>query len=354
MQLSKMVRRTIKALLFAALFILLMLFFNISFELDENATETMLTSYSEKSDIDTVFVGNSAGEMMDADEFSDLTGTHAFNMCTPSQSLSVSLKNIKLAASHHKIDNAVMLITLDSVNSEEYDGIDHLYDRVVNSSSPLHVRIVNTVKRDFENSFSFDNIDTERSITVWIPWTNETIHGFSNITGNIKKRFSRFMRGDRLGSHIAFDLNSVKYETAGGYMTDEDISMLREDAESAKDLPIPAGMVSSDKLTALARICRFCEDNGIELKIIVTPHRSDYYERYESFREDSRTISSFLDDFVSKRGVMYYNTEDDGQLHETLPDDYFYDWEHITDEHKNEATAYIADIINTKMLTSLN
>ena len=57
MQLSKMVRRTIKALLFAALFILLMLFFNISFELDENATETMLTSYSEKSDIDTVSLG---------------------------------------------------------------------------------------------------------------------------------------------------------------------------------------------------------------------------------------------------------------------------------------------------------
>ncbi|MBO4415557.1 MAG: hypothetical protein J5824_06195, partial [Lachnospiraceae bacterium] len=304
--------------------------------------------------IDTIFVGNSAGEMMNADEFSDLTGTHAFNMCTPSQSLSVSLKNIKMAYSHHKIKNAVMMITLDSVNAEEYDGIDHLYDRVVNSSSPLHVRIIKTVQRDFENSFSFDNIDTERSITVWIPWTNETIHGFSNITGNLKKRISRFMSGDRLGSHIAFDLNSTIYETANGYMTDDDISMLREDAEAAKDLLIPSGMISSDKLTMLARICRFCKDNGIELKIIVTPHRSDYYERYESFREDSRIISTFLDDFVSKREVMYYNTEDDEKLHTTLPDDYFYDWEHITDDHKNEATAYLADIISSKMLRSLN
>ena len=354
MQLSKNVRRAIKAILFLVIFFLLMGFFNVSFELDENATETMLTSYSEKTDIDTVFVGNSAGEMMNAEMYSDLTGTHAFNMCTPSQSLSVSLKNIKLASSHHKIKTAVMLITLDTVDSENYDGIDHLYDRVVNSSSPLHVRIMKTVKNDFDNSFSYENFDTERSITTWIPWENENIHGFSNIMDNLKKRSLRILHGDRLGSRIAFDLNSAVYETLPGYLSDDDIALLNEDIEESKNLPIPVGMIASDKLTMIARICAFCRDNDIELNVLVTPHRTDYYDRYASFSEDSRTVSTFLDDFISKRGFLYYNTEDDSQLHELLPDAYFYDWEHVSDEYKDRATAYLTDVIGSEMYYSLN
>ncbi|MBQ8667340.1 MAG: hypothetical protein IJ526_10820, partial [Lachnospiraceae bacterium] len=150
MQLSDNIKRLLKAILFIIIFLLLTLLFNAAYELDESATEAMLTSYSNHSDLETVFVGNSAGEMVDSDIFSRLSGNSAFNMCTPSQGLSVSLKNIKLACSHHNINKVILLMTFDTLNSENYDAIDHLYDRVVDSSSPFHTRIIKSVKRNIE------------------------------------------------------------------------------------------------------------------------------------------------------------------------------------------------------------
>lgn len=342
---SKNVRRGIKTILFIIIFILIMTLFDAAFELDEGVTESMLTAYSNQSGIDTVFVGNSAGEMLDADLYSELTGDKAFNMCTPSQGLSVSFKNIKLASSQHKIGKVILLMTFDTANSEKYDAIDHVYDRVVNSSSPFHVRVINTVKKDFEQSFSYNDVNTEHSVNIWIPWENETLHGFSNVGNNLNRRFQRFIKGDRLGSHIAYDLNTIVYDRAPGYLDKNDTKLLQQDIGNISDLPIPPNMLSSDKLTLLARICSYCRDNNIDFTVIVTPHRSDYYDRFASFRTDSTYMSEYLNDFISKRGFIYYNTEDDPKLHTILPDKYFYDWEHVSGKYVVQATEYLTDVI---------
>ncbi len=345
MQLSDNIKRLLKAILFIIIFLLLTLLFNAAYELDESATEAMLTSYSNHSDLDTVFVGNSAGEMVDSDIFSRLSGNSAFNMCTPSQGLSVSLKNIKLACSHHNINKVILLMTFDTLNSEDYDAIDHLYDRVVDSSSPFHTRIIKSVKRNIEKSFSSKEFVTEHSINLWIPWENETHHGFSNVYSNINRRFLRFINRDPLGSQIAFDLNNVIYDRVPGQLNQNDIDMLQHDISNVSDIPISADLMAEDKLTLLSEICSYCRDNNIELMVIVTPHRSDYLDRYMGFRESTWYISSYLDDFISKRGFLYYNTEEDQNLHTTLPDEYFYDWEHISEEYVEEATDYLAGVI---------
>ena len=46
------------------------------------------------------------------------------------------------------------------------------------------------------------------------------------------------------------------------------------------------------------------------------------YSRYDGFYEDTALISTFLDDFVSKRGVMYYNTEDDPECRKPEQDSF--------------------------------
>ena len=189
MQRSNVIKRAVKAIIFVVIFLFLMSVLNMTFELNENATEDMLSRYSHTEDIDTVFVGNSAGEMMDAGRFSEMTGTHAFNMCTPSQGLYISLRNIKLACSMHKIRRVVLLFTFDTVNTENYAEVDHLYNRVVNSASPLHVRIMNEVKYNTYKYVTSGTMDTEESINMWIPWEVEHIHGFSNVISNIKKRW---------------------------------------------------------------------------------------------------------------------------------------------------------------------
>lgn len=345
MLLSKNVKRTIKILIFASVFILLMLVFDAAFELDEGTTESMLTKYSGLSDIDTVFVGNSAGEMLDSQLYSEITGDNGFNMCTPSQGLSVSLKNIKLASSQHRINKVILLMTFDTANSENYDAIDHVYDRVVNSSSPLHKRIFYYLKQNIEKSFSFDVINTERSVNIWIPWENETIHGLPNICNNLKRRVSRILSGDRLGSKIQYDLNSVIYETVPDKLNKSDSELLQNDIDHISDLPIPSDMLAADKISLLARICSYCRNNNIDFIVVVTPHRTDYYDRYDSYREYNEVVNLYLNDFISKRGFMYYNTEEDETLHQQLPDEYFYDWEHVSKEYIEKSTDYLTGVI---------
>lgn len=347
MQHSKTVKRALKFILFIAIFMGLMILLDAAFELDETKTEEMLTAYSQTDDISTVFVGNSAGEMLDAAVYEELSGEPAFNMCTPSQGLSVSLKNIKLARSHHMIKKAVLLMTPDMVDTESYDAIDHLYDRTVDSSSPFYIRIRNDLKRDWEKAFADTSLGSEKTVNVWIPWENETIHGFENIRSNLSRRLKRALAHEPLGYRIAFDLNTARYETAQNDPSDEDEAVFDEDLAAMEELDIPEGMLGSDKVRLLSDMCRFCSDNGIDLTVIVTPHRPDYYGRYEGFREDNARLSAFLNDLISKRGFMYYNTEDDPRLHEILPDLYFYDWEHISDEYKGQATRYLYDVISS-------
>ncbi len=345
MQRSKYIKRILKAILFIALLVIFTEVLNAAFELDENATEGMLTAYSHVEDIDTVFIGNSVGEMMDADMYSELTGTHAFNMCTPSQSMEISFRNLSMAASHHNIKNAIVLMSLDMVNADDYSGIEQLYDRVIDSSSPWYERMVVSLKRKYKKSVSSDMFNTEESINVFIPWQNETAHGWENISGNLKRRFDRIINNEPLGKDIAFDLNSVKYERVPGDLNNEDLDTLNADIGTASSLDSPAGVISPDNMRRLAKMCNFCKNNGIKLKVIVTPHRTDYFERYAAFREYSEITSSYLNDFISKRGQMYYNTEDDPELHDILPDRYFYDQEHLGDENFDKSTVYLDEVI---------
>ncbi len=316
-----------------------------SFEPDEGETESMLVSYSNTPKIETVFVGNSAGKMVDAKLYSELTDSDAFNMCTPSQSPVISLENIELAASHHDIKKVVLLITPDVLDRSNYEGLEHLYHRVVDSSSPWYVRIFNTVKRNAQRSFARDTIGTEKSINIWIPLENENVHGLSNIRNNIKRRFVRLSKGERLGDAIAFDLNRKKYEREPGTLTSEDRSLLRQDLKDLKELDIPEGMIAEDKLDTMADICAFCRDNGIDLTVMVTPHRTDYYDRFEGYRKDIETVSNYLQDFLSERGVKYFDCENDESVHRTLPDEYFYDMEHVKSEYYDASTTYISEYL---------
>ncbi len=342
---SKNVRRVIKAILFVLLFTFFTMILDMSFEFDERATETMLTNFSRKPQIDTVFVGNSVGEMMDADLYSSITGEYAFNMCTPSQSLSISFQNIKLASSHHKIRKVVLFASLDVVNSDRFDQIEHVYYRVVDSSSPVSTRISKAFRRNLQKSFSRETINKEQSVNIWIPWENETIHDMESFKNNLSYRFARLINRERLGSGIAYDLNVPKFAVADGTLTDADNALLQEDIATMHELPVPEGMLTEANLTLLAEILTFCQDNGIECSMIITPHRTDYFDRYASYREYHKIVSAYLAQFLSKREFAYSDTEDDADLHTILPDSYFYDVEHIRGEYKEQATEYLTRVI---------
>jgi hypothetical protein len=77
------------------------------------------------------------------------------------------------------------------------------------------------------------------------------------------------------------------------------------------------------------------------------PHRSDYFTIYPSFAEYERNVSGYLQDFVSKRGHVYYNCEDDPGLRSVIHDEYFDDWEHVKRKYRGETTGYLTDLLES-------
>ena len=105
-------------------------------------------------------------------------------MCTPSQSIELSLNNIRLAASHHDINSVTLLMSLDMFDDEDYSRLDQLYYRVVDSSTPWYKRIFISTKRKIKKSLTPELYNTEKSVNVFIPWENETAHGIDKVKEN--------------------------------------------------------------------------------------------------------------------------------------------------------------------------
>lgn len=350
MRYSKYVKRILKGIIFASIFIVLTIGLDAILEFDEGDTERMLVDYSGQQNLNMIFTGNSAGKFMKYNRYNELSAENGFNMCTPSQGLEVAYKNIYMATSQHPIKHIILFVTYDTFNNDNTEPIEHIYDRVIVADEGMLGQVRDTVRQDIKHSLEPDNIAKEDSINLWIPWTQETVTDLDSMKKNVKRRFGRFKRGDRLGHGIAHKLDSVVYNTRPFNPTDKDVELLAKDVEAAQNLDIPEGMLNTEKLSKLDKILVYCRDNNIKLSVIVTPHRTDYFDRYESYRGYSEILDDYLRDFVIRRGFKYYNSEEDPRLHDILPDSYFYDVEHVEEEYSITATEYITGIIMDKML----
>lgn len=334
-------KRILKAVLFVVITCILTWALNMVFELNESDTEGMLIRFAQKDNVDTVFVGNSAGKMLDDVYYSELTGIDAVNMCTPSQSLEVSLRNIKLAYGRHKITKAVLLTTCDSFDGANLDMSEHIYDRVINSSGPKIEQIRNSIKANVARVQAPGVINEEKSVNLWFPWTVETSDNAKDIKETLQYRLIRLKSGTTLGAFFPYDFHEVIYEYKEGNLTKDDRKILGAYETAFANSDIPDDMIGTDKLEKLAKIITFCRDNDIKFEVLITPHRTDYFERSETFRDDIKKVDELLDEFVSAWDCKYVNAEDDLKVHEILPDKDFYDWEHVSEEYRSKSTEYI-------------
>ena len=340
------VKRIIKAVLFLLIFIMFNIVACIVLELPETESERMLTEYTKKDEIETVILGNSVAKVIYDEVFSEETGSATYNMYTPDQPYSVSLKALQLAASQHDIQSVILVTTFDAQSNDNKKIIEKIYDRTYDASMPMAKRLKNDIYRKYCYMISPDVFYTEESINVWFPWVNETVTTFKERTDNIKRRATRIINGERLGSDYSYELDEVKYERSSGDLNIDDVNLLDADIDKMNNLPLPDDMMDEESIRNLACICRFCDDNDIELSVWIIPHRQDYFERYQGFAERYNIIDDFFDDFISKRGFMYYNFDNCPDIHTLIPDDYYDDWEHIGLKHKEYATKIFAEKYN--------
>ena len=337
--------RILKALLFAVITVILTMALDTVLELNESDTEEMLIKFADKESIDTVFVGNSAGKMLNPDIYENLTGSPAVNMCTPSQSYNVTLENIKLAYARHKIKKVVLLTTFDTFDDASPEVADHIYHRVINSSGTWFENVTDTVAENIKKESRPGIVNKEESINMWIPWVVETAPTFKDIKENITRRLLRIKNHTPLGAFFPYDFHEVIYEYKEDNLTKEDEDIIGEFENVLEGEAVLDEYFTVESLESLAGIIVFCRENGIEFEMIITPHRTDYYDRNGAFGEVVAASDELLRDFVTSFGYRYYNVEEDEQVHEILPDEYFYDWEHVSEEYRGISTEYLTNII---------
>lgn len=150
----------------------------------------------------------------------------------------------------------------------------------------------------------------------------------------------RLVSGYRLGEDIAFDLDRENYKTVKEPKTEADEYLLQEDIKRLNSLELPKGTIDDRALDNLDEITVFCRNNDIRLYYIISAHQASHMERYGRYYQD---INDFLSQFMSERNVVYYNFEIDPLVHKKLPDNYFFDWEHISEDHVRDATKVTAE-----------
>lgn len=336
-------KRALKAILFVVIFLVLSAMMGMAMKFKETKSEAMLERYSQAQDIDTIILGNSVAEMVQPDLLDELCGYHSFNMTTPDQSYSVGIREMKMVASQQPLKRVVLYTTFDAGPNANSETIDRIFDRTIDAAGPMSRRLPRKIQKNLKKSLDSDVITTEESINLWIPWTSEAADSLETAWGNFKYRVKRLAKGERLSGKVVRDLNDCTNPVKEPLLTEEENTGLQEDIEAMHALPIPDGMMTDAELTELATMCAFCSDNDIDFAVLISPHRTDYYERYSGYRDYTVIMDEFLNEFITSRGFEYYNFEQNGDLHKFLPDDYFYDFEHVQDEYADRATELIAE-----------
>lgn len=335
--------RILKVVVFVALLIILNKIVRTFVEPLETASEVMLTEYSKRTietGMDTIIIGNSVTSMIDDEEFSNITGTKTFNMGTPAQSIGMSLDALKMAARQNEITTVILMTGYESLDADTTNIPERAYEKVVFSSYPVIKRIGARFATILGRAISPDNWKKPSSINMFFMWIDNCVDDPNSMWINFKTKVTRVLTGNPLGKNIAFSLDQKKYETRVNTRTEEDVRLFRKDIDYLRTIEIPEEAICDVTLEELDEISVFCRDNNIKLYYFISPHQSQYVDKYgESFD----VISKFIEQFMTERSFVYYNFESDPLIHQELPDNYFDDYEHVTSVDVKYSTEVVAN-----------
>ena len=289
--------------------------------------------YSEKEDVDTLFVGSSVGWVVVPRTIDGENNCRCVNMSTPNQFYKTSLEAVKFACAQHPIDTVVLLTGFEGLESPEDYGAAEAFLKAQYETAPVIKResavFAEKIKRYTDPVF-LTSVD---SMNIWFDWVENTTYLLPEIYKNVAYRYDRLDKSYTFDMSKRIDRNKV-YKLNRG-LTENDI-------RAAKELNLAGLNIDPRSLKELDAMAAYLEANSIRFVVIVTPHRSDVAAGYG---DEYGIIDSYLEDFVTKRGGKYYNIDIDPDLREKLPDDMFMDREHIVDEGNDIVSVKIAGLL---------
>ena len=335
--------RIITVAMFLAVFWVLNRIVSFVLEPLSTSSEEMWTRYTNTENIDTIIVGNSIGEMLDTDIVDSVFGGTSCNMCTPKQNIPISCDAIKVAARQNPIKRVILVSAYDGLTRTKAPVSERIFRRTMIASYPFAKRRYYDFLDRWTEATKRENFDNTESIRAWFPWIDDSQGDMGYIINNVETKAEEYLSGKKLGDGYGYSLDTVRYDRVDNGLSNEDERLLNVDLEYARALTrldVPEGTLGEYSLRSLDEICVYCRDNGIDFTLVMMPHRSDYKKQYEGYYD---TINDYVKNFVESRGFHYHNCELDDGIHERIPDEYFYDIEHVEGAHGEELTRVIIE-----------
>ena len=285
------------------------------------ASEVMWNDYYEAEDLDTLYVGSSVClRSFNPYILDEELGTNSFNMGTPAQPIDLTYLAIETAIEVHDIKRIYFgfgYFTLTLTSSPQAEA-------AFLQARNQHVPLGDRMRANIGYMFDENNVGTSRSVNFVFPWiyNHVELHGreiINNVVGKLTGRTAadEMMVNDELRNYVGRGFGYYK-----GVMD-------YETADEMNSKMFYYGEFIDDALGMLDKICRLCEENGVELIVINTPrptfdtisYGEEYYTRYEVLKK-----------FLNERGAEYYDFNlANSEMFESKPQ-YYYNFEHLNKE----------------------
>ncbi len=270
-------------------------------------TEVIWSSYNQAADeeIDTILLGTSVAKIgLNPLALRETLDCSPWNVSTDSQSFDNSLRALKTAHEDHGIRRAIIGIGYSTLEQKPFVESASTFSQAIASTKPPLGKVLSYVEGMVAEPF-FSSRD---SIAMLFPWTFSHVDfNLEQIAGNLRNRVEcatpleaaqrRFPHWTYLDRGYYYTSYEIDLETAGNDVP----------PRLADDGPTPY----EPNLVALERIARYCEENEIELYVVVTPKPAFSTlclgDAYPSDMQDARERverlgGTFLDFNVAQEG----------------------------------------------------
>ncbi len=268
----------------------------------------MWKRFDEEPEIDTVFVGSSLCTYgINPFAYDVAMRTHSFNMGSPSQMLSSSYIAIETAIRKKGVKTVIYPLWYETLQSYQNNQAEVSFLQARNHIGSIAGNL-NRYRMFVQDRHHFD---TAASLNIAFPWVNDHVQiEKSVIENNIKKK------RNPEDTTIIVENPGEEVEDLFNLVTEEDKVYIGHGFTARRGI-VDYNLVGHMDLTHntekefdtesmedLAKICKLCKDNGVDLVVIKTPMAAfDVLGRQDTYFDKMEELSAFLEE----QGIEYYD-----------------------------------------------
>lgn len=278
-----------------------------------------------KGQVETLILGSSLAHWgVDGNMLEDELDSKTLNLATSAQPLSGSYYFLKEQSKINPIKRVFLGVHITSMQRDNNKALDvrqWIYDRLITPTGKLDYLV---------HSASLSEIEQYLFYATRL----DNVLDFHKAKQYVAYKFS-----DNYKNNIPPKSNGFTYYGMGNENTEEeyDGSYNKTDVGQAEYWNRDNILESSSEY--LDKIIQLCQERNLELNIFLTPLTYDY----GSVVGDLGDLNQYFSEICSECGANFYDPDQEGQMYELYPDEYFQDYKHLNRKGAEKFTSLMLE-----------